>query len=115
MSMIKTVVNTVAGGNGGTYLIDNRVIGFDPSSQPYNAQITVTDENGGGLGAGKYQVLLRSPGGAESYQEHVVGRTAVDTVMVAGKDAPIFTAIKLIFADCPANVQVKLSIWPRGI
>lgn len=98
---------------GATLDFDTQSIGFNPSSQPYNAQVVCTN-----LGGGTYDVLISSPGGSSvTFQEHITGSTEDDTVMLAGKEFPIFERVRITFNNVPVanTVEAKLIIWARGI
>ena len=43
------------------------------------------------------------------------GATEIDTVMIAGKDAPLFEAVKVLLNDAIGDVTVTLTCWERGI
>lgn len=105
----KVVVLTSAA--GADVVFDRDSIGFNPASMPYNAQIVCT-----GLGGGTYDVLISSPGGSlVTYQEHITGSDEQDTVMLAGKEFPIFERVKVTFNGVVGNPEVKFIIWSRGI
>ena len=76
-----------------------------------NAQIQASN-----LGGGKFTVELRSPAGSQ-WVEHVTGATESDTVIIAGRQAPIFEALRVSFSNVPALTvsTVTLTSWPRGI
>jgi len=76
-----------------------------------NIQVTVS-----GLGGGSYSVSYRSVG-SDIFTEHVNNATEVDTVMIAGKRAPVCDAIKITFANVPAQTSSKITLntWPRGL
>lgn len=103
------VLTSVAGAD---VILDRDSIGFNPASMPYNAQVVCT-----GLGGGTYDVLISSPGGSlVTYQEHITGSTEQDTVVLAGKEFPIFERVKVTFTGTGANnPEVKFIIWSRGI
>lgn len=94
-------------------IFDTNSIGFNPASQPYNAQVVCTN-----LGGGTFDVLLSSPGGSSvTYQEHITDSTESDTVVLAGKEFPIFERVKVTFTNVPVGTdpECKLIIWARGI
>jgi hypothetical protein len=76
---------------------------------PANAQICVD-----GLPAnGTFDVLLLPPK-AENYREHIIGATVDDLVMLSGRFAPIFQALRVSVAGTGgATVKVTLTIWER--
>ena len=75
---------------------------------PANAQICVD-----GLGTGTFDVLLLPPKAAD-YREHIIGATVDDLVMLSGRFAPIFSALRVTVANTGgATVHVTLTIWER--
>ena len=76
-----------------------------------NAQIQAAN-----LGGGKFSVELRSPRGSQ-WVEHVVGASESDTVIIAGKGAPLFEALRVSFSNVPALTVsvITLTTWPRGL
>jgi hypothetical protein len=76
-----------------------------------NAQIQASN-----LGGGKFSVEFRSPNGSH-WVEHVTGASETDTVILAGRQAPIFEALRVSFSNVPAPTvsEITLTTWARGI
>lgn len=76
---------------------------------PANAQICVD-----GLPTnGTFDVLLLPPKAA-AYRQHIIDATSEDLVMLSGRFAPIFAALRVsVFNTGGADVTVTLTIWER--
>ena len=81
----------------------------DFAAYPMNVQVSCAN-----LGAGTFDVLIFLPGESD-YKTHVAGATAIDTVMIAGKDAPLFEMVKVDLNGAIGSVNVVLTCWERGI
>jgi hypothetical protein len=55
------------------------------------------------------------PCGESDFKSHILGATELDTVMIAGKDAPLFERVKVIFNNNIAIATATLTAWERGI
>jgi hypothetical protein len=83
---------------------------IDFAMYPANVQISCSDLNGG-----TFDVYIL-PLGETSFKSHILGATEEDTVMIAGKDAPIFTQVKVSFVDNGGLESVAtLTAWERGL
>jgi len=78
---------------------------------PANAQISVE-----GLPQNAtFDVELR-PAGHNEFKNHILASTPEDLVMLSGKEAPLFSALRVTVAGTNgAGVTVHLTIWERGI
>lgn len=69
------------------------------------------------LAGGSYSVFYR-PVGAPNFIEHVAGALETDSVIIGGKRAPIFEALKITFSGvgaAPAEQTITMNTWPRGL
>ena len=74
-----------------------------------NVQVTCKD-----LGGGSFSVAYRVPRGSQ-FVEHISGALETDAIMLSGKEAPIFDAVRVSFDGVPAapNTQtITLNTWP---
>lgn len=76
---------------------------------PSNAQVSCS-----GLGIGTFDVYIL-PCGESLFKSHILGATQDDTVMIAGKDAPLFDQVKIVFNDNIGDVTATLTTWERGL
>ena len=81
----------------------------DYAAYPMNVQVSCTP-----LAGATFDVLILLPGETE-FKTHVSGATEIDTVMIAGKDAPLFEAVKVLLNDAIGDITVTLTCWERGI
>lgn len=109
MSAYKTITIEQAG--DGSVVFDYSVTGWRMDAYPANAQVSVN-----GLPAnGTFDVELR-PAGHVAFKEHILASGADDLVMLSGKEAPIFSALRVTVANTGgATVQCYLTLWERGI
>jgi len=108
--MIETFTFETTGG-AAVILDPSTVKGQRFSDGHQNAQIQASN-----LGGGKFTVELRSPQGSQ-WKEHVGGAGESDTVILAGRQAPIFEALRVSFSNVPAltTSTITLSTWVRGL
>lgn len=109
MSAYKTV--SVERTGDGSVVIDASVTRWRMDSYPANAQVSVT----GLPAAGRFDVELM-PAGHEAFKMHIEDATPEDLVMLSGKEAPIFQAIRVtVSATGGADVKIYVTLWERGI
>lgn len=78
-------------------------------AHPSNVQVSCSN-----LGGGTFDVYIL-PCGESDFKSHILGASELDTVMIAGKDAPLFEQVKVIFNDNLDEVTATLTAWERGI
>jgi hypothetical protein len=81
----------------------------DFARYPSNVQVSCSN-----LGGGTFDVYIL-PCGESDFKSHILGASELDTVMIAGKDAPLFEQVKVIFNDNLDEVTATLTAWERGI
>lgn len=81
----------------------------DFARYPSNVQVSCSN-----LGGGTFDVYIL-PCGESDFKSHILGATELDTVMIAGKDAPLFERVKVIFNNNIAIATATLTAWERGI
>jgi hypothetical protein len=83
---------------------------IDFAMYPSNVQISC-----GNLNGGTFDVYIL-PLGETSFKSHIVAASENDTVMIAGKDSPLFTQVKVSFVDNGGSEAVAtLTAWERGL
>jgi hypothetical protein len=109
MSAYKTIQLSRTG--DGDIIFDSSVTRWKMDSYPANAQISVADLPVGAT----FDVSLR-PAGHVEFKEHILASGADDLVMLAGKEAPLFSALKISISNSGgAEVTAFLTLWERGI
>jgi hypothetical protein len=81
----------------------------DFANYPSNVQVSCSN-----LGAGNFDVFIL-PCGESDFKSHILGASELDTVMIAGKDAPLFDKVKIVFNGAITPVTATLTAWERGI
>lgn len=77
---------------------------------PANAQISVS-----GLGGGTYTISVL-PAQDTAYREIFTGVTEIDLATIAGREAPIFHAIKIsVSGSGGGTITALLTLWARSI
>jgi hypothetical protein len=108
MSAYKTIELTRTG--DGSLVFDSVVTRWRMDAFPANAQVSVAN-----LGAGSFDVAIR-PAGHLEFKEHINGATEDDLVMISGKEAPLFSAIRVTASGTGgAEIKAFLTLWERGI
>lgn len=109
MSAYKTVSLSQVG--DGSVIFDSSVTRWRMDGYPANAQISVE-----GLPVGAtYNVELR-PAGHNEFKNHILDANLDDLVMLAGKEAPLFEALRITVASTNnANMTIHVTLWERGI
>ena len=109
MSAYKTVSQTQVG--DGSVIFDHSVTRWRMDAYPCNAQISVENLPANGT----FDVLIR-PAGHNEFKQHILTSTNIDLIMLAGKEAPLFEAIKInVTATNGATVKIHVTLWERGI
>ena len=78
-----------------------------------NRNVQVHSEN---LAGGTYSVYYRFPS-ANTWIAHVENATEKDSVILAGKEAPLFEAVQVRFFNIPngTTTTLHLTTWERGL
>lgn len=109
MSAYKTVSLTRTG--DGAVIFDSTVTRWRMDAYPANAQISVQGLPHGGT----FDVELR-PAGHVEFKNHILTSDRDDLVMLSGKEAPLFEAIRVTVANTNgAEVTAHITLWERGI
>lgn len=97
-------------GVGPSFTFNRTVLKWAPHNYPANAQVSVTGLNGGTFN------LELLPAGESAFKSHIVNATETDLCMLAGKEAPIFSQLRVTVAGTGgATVTVTVTLWERGI
>ena len=109
MSAYKTIKLTQTG--DGSLTFDSSVTKWRMDGYPANAQVSVK----GLPNLARFNVDLR-PAGHEEFKRHITDATPEDLVMISGKEAPIFSAIRITVSNSSgAENTAFLTLWERGI
>jgi len=109
MSAYKTVSLSRTG--DGNLIFDSSVTRWRMDAYPANAQISVESLPSNAT----FNVELR-PAGHNEFKDHIVDATKDDLVMLAGKEAPLFEALRVTVANTNnAEITVHVTLWERGI
>jgi hypothetical protein len=109
MSAYKTV--TLSRTGDGALDFTPTVTRWRTDGYPANSQISVT-----GLPSGAVFHVDLLPAGETEYKRHITDATGADLVMLSGKEAPIFAALRVIIEGTTAeSLTATLTLWERGI
>ncbi len=109
MSTYKTVSLTRTG--DGAVVFDSSVTKWRMDSYPANAQVSIQNLPVGGT----FDVDIR-PAGHVEFKRHITDATPDDLVMLSGKEAPLFSAVRLSASNTGgAEITAYITLWERGI
>lgn len=109
MSTYKTI--SIERTGDGSVVFDHSVTRWRMDSYPANAQVSVEDLPVGAT----FDVDIR-PAGHVEFKRHISDATPDDLVMLSGKEAPLFSAIRVTVATTGgATITAHVTLWERGI
>ena len=109
MSTYKTISITRTGDGAVTF--DPAVTKWRLASYPANAQVSIQNLPVGAT----FNVDIR-PAGHVEFKRHITDATPDDLVMLSGKEAPLFSAVKLTASNTSgAEITAYITLWERGI
>lgn len=101
---------TVLTGTQAEFRFTPTVMKWNPADYPANIQLSLT-----GLNGGSYAVWIL-PVGDTDYRRYIQGASELDLCLLAGKNAPLFSAVKVVVAGTGgAEVTVRATLWERGL
>ena len=108
MSAFKTI--TLSRTGDGELVFTPASTKWNPAGYPANAQIAVSGMEGGVF------ALEFLPAGDSAYRVAFPEVTEADLAVIAGKDAPLFEALRVTVSGSSGGVvTATLTLWERGI